>query len=476
MFYIRHVINTICAVHLLSSTISANTIDKPQKLLIVSYDAFRPDYFNRDLTPYMNKLRHRGTVAEYLQTVFPTLTFVNHHSIATGLYPGSHGVLSNSLYDHRLNRELTDKSDLFQYNPDIRPIWTLNELAGGHSGCMMWPGTEVIYSNRSCTFTVPNNDSMPWNDRVDQMISWFTHPDTPANLVLFYITEPDLTAHIYSTKSYRMKETIARLDNVTAYMHRQLRLANFTEHLNIIHLSDHGMADVASPRYIDLTQWLTNGTYAIYQSSPVLQIVPVDNDSMADIVQRLECAAAEIGHFHVYTNETIPERWHLQNEQRFGPIIVVADLNYGFQDQNVNAEKFLRLYDVPIDPSTEYGLHGYDNSEPTMRAMFFANGPMIRRNNLIGPLANVDLYNLFCRILSLDPDQNNGTMGNVEIILADEVISWTSTILTVVISILAIGTVVGAVILYFKLRKKNVFGKLKKTNTTALNEIVPGTQ
>lgn len=476
MDYITYVINIICAVHLLSSPISAGTLDKPQKLLIVSYDAFRPDYFNRDLTPYMNHLRHHGTTAEYLQSVFPTKTFVNHHSIATGLYPGTHGVLANSLYDHKLNRKLLNESDLFQYNPDVRPIWTLNEIAGGHSGCMMWPGSNYIYSNRSCTFTVPNNDSISWNDRVDQMISWFTHPDTPANLVLFYITEPDKTGHIYSTNSYRINETIARLDNITVYMHERLRLTNLAESVNVIHLSDHGMANVASPNYIDLTQWLTNGTYAIYQSSPVLQIVPIGTDSTVDIVQRLQTAAADNGHFHVYTSESVPERWHLQNKQRFGPIMVVADLNYGFEDRNAKAEKFLNIYGIPIDVSTEYGLHGYDNSEPLMRAMFFANGPMIRRNNAIGPLQNIDLYNLFCRILSLEPDQNNGTMDNVEFILVVGGSSWISPALTIGLSILAIGIIIGAVLLSFRLRNRNFFAKFRKRNSTELIEIDPGTQ
>lgn len=52
-------------------------------LLVISYDAFRPDYFNRNVTPNLNKFRKEGTSAEYMFNVFPTKTFVNHFTIAT---------------------------------------------------------------------------------------------------------------------------------------------------------------------------------------------------------------------------------------------------------------------------------------------------------------------------------------------------------------------------------------------------------
>lgn len=52
-------------------------------LLVVSFDAFRPDYLNRNVTPNLNKFRQDGTSAEYMSNVFPTKTFVNHFTIAT---------------------------------------------------------------------------------------------------------------------------------------------------------------------------------------------------------------------------------------------------------------------------------------------------------------------------------------------------------------------------------------------------------
>lgn len=92
-------------------------------LLLVSYDAFRPEYFDRDVTPFMNDLRKRGTSTDYLRNVFPTKTFTNHHTISTGMFPEEHGVLGNTLFDAKMNKELKYGYELFHYNENIMPIW-----------------------------------------------------------------------------------------------------------------------------------------------------------------------------------------------------------------------------------------------------------------------------------------------------------------------------------------------------------------
>lgn len=92
-------------------------------LLLVSYDAFRPEYFERNVTPYMNDLRKKGTYSEYMRNVFPTKTFTNHHTMSTGLFPAQHGVLGNALYDVKLKKELKYGYEMFHYHEDIIPIW-----------------------------------------------------------------------------------------------------------------------------------------------------------------------------------------------------------------------------------------------------------------------------------------------------------------------------------------------------------------
>lgn len=78
---------------------------------------------------------------------------------------------------------------------------TANEKAGKHSGCMMWPGSNFAYDGTACTFTKDFDMKVPWNERVDTVMTWFTHEKTPTNLVMLYIEEPDLDGHVYSPDS-----------------------------------------------------------------------------------------------------------------------------------------------------------------------------------------------------------------------------------------------------------------------------------
>lgn len=113
----------------------------------------------------------------------------------------------------------------------------------------------------------------------------------------------------------------------------------------MIHVSDHGMSSVASPQFIDLTQWLENGTYTMYGSSPVLQVVPIAGKE-ADIFARLQKAATDNGHFNVYNKDNMPTRWYCQNHQRMGPITALADINYAFQDMFEAAVYYQKEYNV----------------------------------------------------------------------------------------------------------------------------------
>lgn len=65
------------------SIFGASAVTNEPALLVVSYDAFRPDYLHRTVTPNLNKLRRGGSSAKFMVPVFPTKTYVNHFSIVT---------------------------------------------------------------------------------------------------------------------------------------------------------------------------------------------------------------------------------------------------------------------------------------------------------------------------------------------------------------------------------------------------------
>lgn len=124
---------------------------------------------------------------------------------------------------------------------------------------------------------------------------------------------------------------IIQTDRVASYIRESIATKNLTQKTNIIFLSDHGMDSIVSENFIDITKMLKNGTYDFYGNSPVLQVVP-RADHFTTVLQNLQVSSETNGHFKVYTTDTLPARWKCSNYQRMGPIIVVADIKYGFQD------------------------------------------------------------------------------------------------------------------------------------------------
>lgn len=71
----------------------------------------------------MNKLKHEGTYTDYMMNIFVTKTFPNHHTMATGLYAETHGVVDNEFYDPVSGNTTKYSYNLYHYNNKVLPIW-----------------------------------------------------------------------------------------------------------------------------------------------------------------------------------------------------------------------------------------------------------------------------------------------------------------------------------------------------------------
>ncbi|XP_014282145.1 ectonucleotide pyrophosphatase/phosphodiesterase family member 5 [Halyomorpha halys] len=372
-----------------------------EKLLVVSYDGFRFDYLNLNITPHLNSLKKSSTYAKCLLNVFPTQTYVNHFSLATGLYSESHGVIGNSVYDKEKQKLLYYSYDLFHYNKNVIPIWALNERAGKgrHSGVWMWAGGEYEYGGVNATFTQPYVENMPWKESADKALSWFLHPKTPANLVMLYFDEPDNQSHSSgpATISERTREQIKKVDNITKYIVDYLK-KNDLEDVNVVFLSDHGMEGISLDQIIDLTEFVGNRT-DMYGASPVLQIYPKPGQSTRKVYKLLQAGANKNKHFKVYLKRNIPYHFRIKNCKRTAPIIAVADPPYGFQDYYKSIR--WQIENRGESPTGFYGIHGYDPLTISMHPYFIAHGPLFRKNYAAGVLRTVDMYPLFAHVLKL---------------------------------------------------------------------------
>src|SRR5205823_2084101 len=120
--------------------------DLKPTVILVSFDGFRWDYPAKMSTPNLNRLMARGVHARNMIPSFPSKTFPNHYTIATGLYPGHHGIVANNIYDPPTGKVFATGNRAAVQDPmwwGGVPIWTVVEQAHLFSAPLFWPGSEA---------------------------------------------------------------------------------------------------------------------------------------------------------------------------------------------------------------------------------------------------------------------------------------------------------------------------------------------
>jgi len=365
-------------------------------VLMVSMDAWRWDYSNIYNTPNINRFAARGVKAGRLIPSFPTNTFPNHYSIATGLYPDHHGLVNNTFYapDLGLLYRIGDRKAV--ENPGFyggEPIWVTAEKQGIISASFFWVGSEAIHPAYWKTYS----EEITYEERIDTVVKWLAYPaNKRPGLVTLYFDEPDATSHDSGPVSEETRKVAERLDSLFGVLLKKIETLPHASKINIILLSDHGMAQISPQRYVNLRNVVPERMIAgIYGSNPVylLDATEGKTDSVLILTNQTKGIKA-------YRKEDIPARLNYGTNPRIPEIVVIADSSWSIG--------------LRPDP-TDYkgGAHGYDNANPDMHAFFSANGPAFRKRKYIESLDNVDIYNIICEVLGIQPSPNDGDPGVV---------------------------------------------------------------
>lgn len=135
---------------------------------------------------------------------------------------------------------------------------------------------------------------------------------------------------------------VKRLDAFVVYLEQSLIMEGLDSVTDIIILSDHGMLTVTPQNFIDLYTWIDRTKCKAYGTSPVLQIICEDDRSI-EACNNLTKGSQSVGNtFNAFTDDQLPERWSVRNEQRFGPCVAVAEPGYAFQDMYDLADYFYK--------------------------------------------------------------------------------------------------------------------------------------
>ncbi|XP_050728274.1 bis(5'-adenosyl)-triphosphatase enpp4-like isoform X3 [Eriocheir sinensis] len=390
------------------------------RVLVVALDGFPKEQLARHTWDHLTWVYAHGSHPRRFINQFPTKSFPNHFSVATGLFEESHGVVGNKVFDPSLNRTLTIKDpELFTQNPGVMPLWTLNELHGGHSGCIMWPGCAVPFHGRNVTFSEPYRDNATFDEEVDLAVKWLTHPMKPANLIFFYHDQPDMAGHVYGPNSSYYDEELKKIDAGLGYLFHMLDLRGLKKEVDVVILSDHGMAQISSiTGIIDLDTILDPGLYTFTGSSPVLNIWPI-KEKVVYVYAKLQDGSKAYPYKVYMKEDSQMKAWHYMNNPRISSITLVANDGYVFQD----VKGFIKGHkDKGYPGLTEmFGDHGYEVDNPSMEPIFVAVGPSFRQKFTAEEFSNLDVYPLLCLMLGLPPGPNNGSLDNIYPILAQPI-------------------------------------------------------
>ncbi|XP_042858870.1 venom phosphodiesterase-like [Penaeus japonicus] len=370
-------------------------------LILVSLDGFRADYLERGLTPGLQALVDEGVHAPYMKPSYPTLTFPNHYSIVTGLYPESHGIIANSFYDPEFGASfsLGSAESLKGRWWGGEPIWNTLTRQGKSSATFFWPGSDADIGGQHPTYWIPYNDDTPFSERIQQVLSWIDlqENERPAWISL-YLNEPDHTGHGEGPNSNQVDALIMYADFMIQQLVSGLEARGLDSCVNMVVLADHGMAASGADKIIKLKDYVPDIYDLAYTYSGAFGRISLKNESEEvemDILEKLSCQREEL---RAYDYRDLPTRFHFSHNRRIEDIVL--DLDPGFT-VTTSSDFYLE------------GQHGYDNYFQKMNALFIGRGPAFKKGVEIEPFQNIELYNLMCYLTGVTPAPNNGTEGSL---------------------------------------------------------------
>ena len=371
-------------------------------VVLVSLDGFRYDYAKKYGAKHLLQLGAEGAIAsEGMIPSYPSLTFPNHYTLVTGLYPEHHGIVANKFYDP-VRKQFYSNSDTAAERDGSwyggTPLWVLAEKQGMRSACFFWPGSEAEIDGGRPTYYLNFDDHFPDDKRIDQVVAWLRLPAPQRpHLITLYYSNVDHAGHQYGPDSPQTAAAVTHVDQLVGNLHQQLTRLQLP--IDLIVVSDHGMEREQGPwidlsRYADLGNFTTVG-WLLYPNSE------------ADAEKAYQQLKIKSDAFTVYRRKRVPAALHYDSNGREGDPVIVPNGPYA-----------IRAHPPAEDQAPEQGVHGYDpRAMKSMRALFLAVGPDIRPGSKLEPFENVNLYPLVAKILGLDAPQVDGSLNVLSNIL-----------------------------------------------------------
>ncbi|MDO6415522.1 ectonucleotide pyrophosphatase/phosphodiesterase [Sphingomonas sp. BIUV-7] len=365
--------------------------------VLVSIDAFRPDYRGHGLTPNLDAIAAQG-LSGTMTPSFPTLTFPNHYAMATGLRPDRNGIVENKMRDPARPDGLFESKEKSSADPfwwdQAEPIWVTAEKAGIRTGILFYPGSDRAIRGTRPGIWLPFDGAITSEQRIDFLLDWARRPapDRPRFLSV-YFDAVDKAGHAHGAGAPETDAAIREVDSAIGRLRREF--AAMGQPINLLVVSDHGLGTIPPEHVLPLANIVDRSVMDVMTAGgPAISVWPKPG-------QEAKVAAMLLRphpHLQCWRREDLPARFHYGHNPRVPPFYcVVQDRGWIYVDKVV---------------TTTVGDHGYDNENPDMTALFLATGPAFPKKATLPKFDNVDVYPLLRELIGLPPQPDiDGTVA-----------------------------------------------------------------
>lgn len=410
---------------------------RAKHLMVISYDAFSEDNWEKASNlPNLSQLIKNGAFSRNLKSVYPTLTYVVHTTMVTGVYPDKHGIYHNNPLQPFVDEE---EQAWFWFKKDIK-VPTVYDALRNHkmkAAGILWPVTGKasihynlpelkairgenqalkIFKNGSPLFSLNlerkygrlrKGIEQPYLDDFTAMCGQDTILSKKPELLMLHFIELDDTKHQYGTDSPEIGKVLVRMDERIGKIIKAVQEAGIFEETVFLVLGDHGQKNVKYK--VRLNQLLKEGGLiyeekgemfwrAYIQSaggSAYLHLKKNDEEAKQRALEILRKAAEDkkSGIERIYTKEEL-EHFHTFPISEY---MLEAKTDYSFDDS----------LDGPFVTDLEkenikYATHGYSPEKSGYRCGLVISGNCIKKEYQLGEIQMVDIAPTIAAILGID--------------------------------------------------------------------------
>lgn len=366
--------------------------EKPY-LIFISTDGFRYDYAKKYNAENLLKFSNQGVSAKAMLPSFPSITFPNHWSLITGLYPSHHGLVDNFFYDYSRKEfyamSKKENAEDGSWYGGV-PLWSLAEKQGVVSASLQWVGSASEAGGIRPTYYYHYHEKFTPEEKISKVINWLKLPeDVRPHFISLYFPEVDAAGHHYGPESDETKNAVKLVDAAMGNLVKKVNELGL-KNVNFIFVSDHGMIKVDKENPLSIPEILLDKErFDIYNSQTLLRVVVKNPNEIKSVYHQLKSTKTD--DYKVILTKRFPRKLHYGTKDdkynRIGQILLVP-----------NAPKIF----LEKGKSTSVGKHGYNpRKTPEMKAVFYAWGDVFKNNFEIGEFSNVNVYPLVAKILGL---------------------------------------------------------------------------